>query len=253
MMKTLAASLALLPVLATVAHADGTETTNANTVVVVTPNAPVIVSGNGAQAAAPAPSVEAPIAPPSAQPVAMTAGGVPAPQNEEWNNVSHINGQVVPVGERGAYLYKAPKTNVNIDPFGIFWGFYDGAVTHAISQNVALSVGFTIYSGDNGNSDSFYQFNASAPIYFKRTFSGPYLEPGIVSRTTTSANYYDACGGCSGSNMSTTSSVGFETLFGWSWIFDSGLNVALAGGPVKMFDGSSHTSGNGYFRVGYAF
>src|SRR5215468_3169374 len=35
-----------------------------------------------------------------------------APQNEDWHNVSHINGQVVKVGERGDYLYRWKTINI---------------------------------------------------------------------------------------------------------------------------------------------
>src|SRR5688572_15998407 len=99
------AALSLLVVAAasTPALADGeTVTTEADTLVVVTPNAPIIVNSTapGAQAQ----MAPIPVAPPIAAPVVATA-----PQNEPWENVSHINGQVVEVGERGKYLKKTFK------------------------------------------------------------------------------------------------------------------------------------------------
>src|SRR5262249_10030090 len=100
------ASLLLLPF---VAHAD-TETTSADTLVVVTPNAPVVVTqGAGPQ------SVTQPLSPPGA---AEMPPAPRAPQNEDWNNVSHINGTPVKVGERNDYLYKFKKSNIAANPFG---------------------------------------------------------------------------------------------------------------------------------------
>src|SRR5688572_23142521 len=99
MMKPAAVTLLFaLPVFATSAHAE-TVTTEADTLVVVTPNAPIIVQQGGPQSVAPV------LAPPGAtdMPPAPPAAAS-APQNENWSNVSHINGTPVKVGERGDYL-----------------------------------------------------------------------------------------------------------------------------------------------------
>ena len=81
-------------------------TTHADAIV-VTPAAPVIGRRRrdppGAAGAAGA-----------AAPVAAAART--APQNEDWSNVSHINGQPVPVGDRNDYLYKFKKTNISVEP-----------------------------------------------------------------------------------------------------------------------------------------
>ena len=103
-----------------------------------------------------------------------------APQNEDWNNVSHINGTPVPVGERNRYLYDYKKTNLTVNPFGLFFGYYDVGVAHGVTQNVALAGSIT---GVGTELNDGYQATVSAPIYFRRTFSGPYLEPGLVTRT----------------------------------------------------------------------
>jgi hypothetical protein len=46
-------------------------------------------------------------------------------------------------------------------------------------------------------------------------------------------------------------------MFGWHWTFDSGLNVAFAGGVARRLNEDSdygpNVEGNAYFRVGYAF
>ncbi|HEY1556211.1 MAG TPA: hypothetical protein VGF94_15350 [Kofleriaceae bacterium] len=190
----------------------------------------------------------APSATPSSAPAAQ-----PAPQNEDWSNVSHINGQLVKVGERGDYLYKFKKVNISVDPFGPFLGYYEAAISYGLSQNVALSASFGTLVDNSGNTSG-YQATLSLPIYFRRTYSGPFLEPGLIVRGSTTNDDYE-CDGCDSTSTS-TSWAGPEMLFGWQWMFDSGLNVAWAAGVVKHLGGDAmgeNTDVNGYFRVGYAF
>ena len=128
-MKNAAAVATVLALFATPAFADGdTQTTSAQTLVVVTPNAPIVVQqGQGPSAQLGQPQeTEMPPAPPA------------APQNEDWNNVSHINGSIVPVGERGAYLKKFKKTNISTNPFGFMYGTYSISASYAVSDNVAI-------------------------------------------------------------------------------------------------------------------
>ena len=195
--------------------------------------------------------------PPAAPAVQAAPAATPAPQNEDWSNVSHINGQLVKVGERNDYLYSYKKTNIAGDPFGPFFGIYDLAVSRGLTQNLAISGSFMGWSFDNGNSTG-YQLTVSMPIYLRRTFSGPYFEPGVIVRTT--SNNYDTAYDCTdcGSGGNTDSWAGPELLFGWQWTFDSGLNLAYAAGVAKHLGGGAMTSSDGtdfnaYFRVGYAF
>lgn len=227
-----------------------TETTTADTLVVVTPNAPVIVTQG--QPAAVAQPVMAPGAaempPPPPAPGSMNG----APQNESWQNVSHINGVPVKVGERQDYLFKTKKFNLSTNPFGYFFGYYDIAGSMALGQNLAASVAIT---GWGEEYSSGYQFSATLPLYFRKTFSGPFLEAGLLVRTTTH-DYGDYAYGCVDycSSMETDSWAGPQLMFGWHWTFDSGLNIAFAAGVAKQMgneDGDSDA--NGYFRVGYAF
>lgn len=244
-----AAFASLLLLASTSAFAD-TETTTADTLVVVTPNAPVVVT-QGAPAAQPvmAPGA-AEMPPPAPAAVPATAGG--APQNEDWSRVSHINGVPVKVGERQDYLYATKKFNLSANPFGFFFGYYDIAGSMALGQNLAATVAISSWSF--GEWDSGYQLSATLPLYFRKTFSGPFLEGGLLIRSSTSEDYgyaYD-CIDCS---MTTTDSwAGPQLLFGWHWTFDSGLNVAFAAGLAKqMGNQDADTDGNAYFRVGYAF
>ena len=185
--------------------------------------------------------IVAPEAPPAwpAAPPAMVPAVAPAPQTDDWRNVSHINGQVVKVGERGDYLYDNGKhTNVSSNPIGWMFGFYGLSISHAVHANVAIRGDVNIYRV--GDSDG-HEVGVSAPIYFRRAFQGPFLEPGVVSR---------------GFEHSGPETAGPEMLFGWQWSFDSGLNVAMALGAVRDMNSSSSSidaEPTGYFRVGYAF
>jgi hypothetical protein len=190
-----------------------------------------------------------PVAAPA--PVAVMNG---APQNEHWGNVSHINGVPVKVGERQDYLYKPKKYNLSVNPFGLFFGYYDASASMSLNSNLAASV--AISGWDFGDNDQGYQISATLPLYFRKTFSGPFLEGGLLIRTTDEYNddyYAYDCVDCS-SSMSSESWVGPQLLFGWHWTFDSGLNTSFAFGVAKRLDGSDNdTDGNAYWRVGYAF
>ena len=243
------------PALADDDAAPATQTTTVQTLVVITPNAPVVVNNSGQpQASTPQLSQLSPPGAPQAAPVADAA-----PHNEDWNNVSHINGSIVPVGERNAYLIAAKKNNIQSNPLAWIFGYYELAGQHALSQNIAVSVEVSGYSTDH---QSGYSLAATLPIYFRRTFSGPFLEAGLVIQGDNGVNY-GSCSDCaygSTSSAATRTWAGPEVMFGWAWMFDSGLNVSAAFGAAKPISGSqmdSYSSAEpapvGYFRVGYAF
>ncbi len=176
---------------------------------------------------------------------------VVAPHNENWSNVSHINGQLVPVGQRVDYIMKDKEWNISTNPIGYLFGLFGVSVAKSMNHNVALRGDVNIFNIDG---DSGYEVGISAPIYLKRVFSGPFLEPGLIARDFDTNNGEGAL-------------VGPEVLFGWHWTFDSGLNVSAAVGAAKNVQsrhescdayGYCYTSGPdlepaGYFRVGYAF
>jgi hypothetical protein len=238
---------AAAPALAQQAPADPQpETVHVDTLVVVTPNPPVVVTTNGG-AVGGGPSTIAPAK--AATDVADAEN--PPPHNEDWSNVSHINGRLVPVGERNAYLYKYKKTNIATNPIGMMFGFYGLSVSYAVGPHVAIRGDVSIY---NHNDQTETEFGISAPIYFKRMYSGPFFEPGLVVRTEPGNSGYSYSGGGYYTQMNDTY-VAPEMMFGWHWTFDWGLNVAAALGAMKRLDnnGNSDPRPAGYFRIGYAF
>jgi len=192
---------------------------NAGTVIIVTPQQPVVQPG-----VAPAAPTGAP-----GQPMTVTV----APQNEAWDNVSHINGSVVKIGERGDYLYNNWKTtNIASNPIGWIFGFWGLSVSHAVHENVAIRGDANVINFEGSSS---HEFGISAPIYFRRVFQGPFIEGGVVARATD--------GNSDGEH------VGPEVLFGWHWMFDSGMNVAMAFGGMRNMN--SHTERNAAEPAGY--
>src|SRR5688500_12283603 len=104
---------------------------------------------------------------------------VVAPMNERWNNVSHINGHPVEVGDRDKYLLSYKKTNVASNPIGWMFGFYGLSVSHAVSPNIAVRADGNFISLDEVSG---YEVGLTVPIYFKRVYEGPFLEGGLLVR-----------------------------------------------------------------------
>lgn len=207
-----------------------------DTVVVVTPQ-PVVVSG------------ASPVAPGSQE---MPPIPQPPPQNEQWSNVSHINGQVVPVGQRGDYLYKTKTINIASNPIGWLTGIYGLSVSSAVSENAAIRGDVTLFNDSFDSNRSGYELNLTVPLYFRRVYSGPFIEGGVMVRDMDTDD-------------ETGASYGPQVMFGWHWTFDSGMNVAFAGGLMKNMNHSSYSGGDDYddsgesiepawyFRIGYAY
>jgi hypothetical protein len=179
-----------------------------------------------------------PVAPPSTVP---PAAGQPAPQNERWSNVSHVNGTPVPVGTRNDYVYTFRRTIVASNPVGWMFGFYGLSVTVAVSDNVALRGDINVYDIEDTDGT---EFGVGVPIYFRRTFQGPFLEPGAITRTFNRESGDDTV-------------AGPQMLLGWHWTYESGLNLAVAAGVGRDMNNDDEFGDdqffNGYLRVGYAF
>jgi hypothetical protein len=245
-MKTVRTVVAALVALsAAPAFAEDGPVTHTDQLVVITPNPPIMIN-NG-------PGTMAPGAPVQAQGPATSTNG--APQNEPWSEVSHINGTLVKVGEKSDYVLRYRKTNISTNPIGWMFGIYGVSISHAVSQNVAIRGDANIvnFEGSEG-----YEIGASLPIYFRRVYSGPFIEPGFIMRGDKSSYCDSSYGDCSMETM-----AGPSMVFGWHWTFDSGLNVAAAFGaarnlnrePVDEYGYSNEEEvvPSGYFRIGYAF
>lgn len=235
-------SIAAVVLSAGPALADGEgPVTHTDQLVVVTPNAPIVITQGQPMPGQPIGGGPSTVAP------AVAGNG--APQNERWENVSHINGSLVKVGEKQDYLLSYKKLNVSTNPIGWIMGIYGVSASYAVGANVAIRGDANYFSMENERG---YEVGVSAPIYFRRVYSGPFIEPGIVARSFENMDDYE----CSGCSSSTSTLIGPEVLFGWHWSFDSGLNVALAVGAARDVSGDANSSSDpepvGYFRIGYA-
>lgn len=193
--------------------------------------------------------------------VAPEPAATPAPMTDNWEDVSHINGQLVKVGERNEYLIKNPKRfNISTNPIGFLVGFYGLSVAAAVNDNVAIRGNVEKFDFEFFGHTTGYELAVSAPIYLRRTFSGPFLEPGFIYQQTMDTPW-DLFG--DGEEMAVAHTyAGPEVLFGWHWMFDSGLNIAAAIGATRNLttntssDGVTEDDGpmpTGYLRVGFAF
>lgn len=238
MFKAISAALLLITASASTAFAQPGHpgVSGGDTVIIIEPNAqppaPVVV----------APPVQPMVVAPGAGPGAMPAGQ-PAPQNENWNNVSHINGTPVPVGTRGDYLYRFRRTNFSVNPVGWTMGFYGASLSYAFHENLAIKGDVSVFSDDGSG---FTEISVTAPLYLRRAYQGPFVEPGLMIRDWDDGD----------------SQRGPQVLIGWHWTFDSGFNMAMAVGGGRDFsqddeyedyDTDDEPFFNGYFRIGYAF
>ncbi|HTJ41654.1 MAG TPA: hypothetical protein VL463_06140 [Kofleriaceae bacterium] len=201
-----------------------------------------------------APAIAA--AQPSATPTA-------APQNTDWSQVSNINGQLVPVGEKNDYLYDFKRTIVSANPIGWIMGFYGVSASYALDDHLAIR-GELDYISPPDSHEAIVEGDVGLPIYFKRTYQGVFLEPGLVVRQLQD-NYsysYDANGNAT-TSTNTTTQFGPQVLVGWHWTWESGLNFSVAAGVGRNLAHTQDPNGysssdeqyipNGYMRFGYAF
>src|SRR4051812_31166446 len=119
----------------------------------------------------------------SAQPGADTAP--PAPMTNDWSEVSHINGQLVPVGERHEYLKTLPKHfNISTNPLGWLAGFYGVSVQGAVTDHFTLRGNVEFLDFEFLGHTTGTQIEVGAPIYLRRAFDGPFIEPGFLWEQT---------------------------------------------------------------------
>jgi hypothetical protein len=194
----------------------------------------------GAAAATAQPARQAPPPPPQPMPVESS--------ERPRGTLSQINGTPIPVGDHNQYYYEVPKTNLALNPLGWIFGIYGASASVAVHDHVAIRGDFTYYDVIDTDTTGM-ELNISAPIYFRRVYSGVFLEPGFMIR-----RFRDD----GGSGEDTT--MGPQALVGWHWMWDSGLNFSMAigggrdiGASKDEFDGGEEAFFNGYMRFGYAF
>lgn len=196
----------------------------------------------------------APVAAPQPAPAAAPApvASQPPPAGGNASEVSHIGGTPVPVGDHNQYYYRFRRTNLSTNPIGWMLGIYGVSLSYGISSHLAVrgDVNYFDPIGDDGVTG--YEVGAGLPIYFRRTYSGLFLEPGAIIR-----RFSDEGGNFDDDNTT----VGPQILVGWHWMWDSGLNVAAAFGVGRNWSQDDTESDyddeepfvNGYLRFGYAF
>lgn len=178
-------------------------------------------------------------------PAPMRAAEVDA-QNRA-DDISTINGQLIEVGDHNRYRFSYRKWNVSTNPVGLMLGFYGASLSYAVSDHIALRGDINYYDPIESDSTGF-EVGVGAPIYLRKMYSGLFLEPGVISRTTYSAD-------------ADTTTVGPQILVGYHWYWDSGFNVAAALGIGRNWnngesvdaDEDGEVFANGYLRFGYAF
>jgi hypothetical protein len=183
---------------------------------------------------------------PAAVPQTTTA---PAAATAPASDVSTLNGELVPVGEANRFRYSHPRWNVSSNPLGWIIGSYGASVSYAPLSQVAVRGDVSYYrnEGDRG-----FELGLGAPIYFRKMYSGFFLEPGLTFKVLSNDD--------SGTRERTTV-VGPQVMLGWHWFWDSGLNVAAALGAGRNWNSSSSGTFDDYneifpayyLRFGYAF
>lgn len=160
------------------------------------------------------------------------------------DDISTVNGQLVEVGGHNRYRFSHPKWNVSTNPIGLMLGFYGASLSYAITDHIALRGDLNYYAPVESDTTG-TEVGVGAPIYFRKMYSGMFIEPGAIVRTESSGD----------------STVGPQILLGYHWIWDSGFNAAAAFGFGRNWntDASDEFAEdeelfvNGYLRVGYAF
>ena len=220
-------------------------------------SAALAVTASTAAAQSPTPSTPPPASPPSATPPSATPpapppppapyASQPPPAGGDGSDVSHIGGNPVPVGDHNQYYYRFRRTNISTNPIGWILGIYGVSLSYGISDHLALRGDVNYFSYIEDDSTGF-EVGAGLPIYFRRTYSGVFLEPGFILREF-DETYGD------------NTTFGPQVLAGWHWMWDSGLNLAVAFGVGRNWSREDTESEyddeepfvNGYLRFGYAF
>jgi hypothetical protein len=174
-------------------------------------------------------------------------------QTNPEGDVSTLNNQLVKVGEKNEYLHSYKKFNLSLDPIGVIVGLYDISGSYAFHPNLAASLTVGYMYEPYGADVQGFSTTLAMPVYFRKVYSGLFLEPGVSFAAVKETDGPDSA-----------TAIGPQMLIGWHWLWDSGLNFALAGGVQRNFTGKDHDSNSdvsnynkfravGYFRAGWNF
>jgi hypothetical protein len=192
------------------------------------------------------------VAPPGASAPAIAApapapASQPPPAGGDGRDLSHIRGTPVAVGDHNQYYYRFRRTNISTNPVGWMLGIYGLSLSYGFNQHFALRGDLNYFDFLDSEGTGF-EIGAGLPIYFRRTYSGVFLEPGFIVRQ------FDQ-------DFGDNRTLGPQVLVGWHWMWDSGLNLAIAAGVGRNWSeedteedyDDEEPFANGYLRFGYAF
>ena len=157
--------------------------------------------------------------------------------NTVANDVSTLNGQLVEIGDKNRYRYSHKQWNIAANPFGFLFNWYSISGSKALSNNVALR-GEVSFSTENDSNA--LGLGIGLPLYFKKVYTGLFLEPGISMFSAGTDTVW----------------AGPQLVIGYHWYWDSNFNLAAAIGVGRNWsneDSFTETFPAGYFQVGYAF
>lgn len=177
----------------------------------------------------------------------------PVPQHKP-ENISQVNGQLVEIGNHNKYDYTYKRFNIGTNPLSMLMGTYGVQGSIALNSMVAIRGDITAYDeGFTGGAG--VDMTGSAAVYFKQMYQGLFLEPGLVLRNRKESDYYYDDSYNEHYTEESRTSLAFQTLIGYHWMWDSGLNVSVAGGLSRELgsDGNEEVEPAGYMRFGYAF
>jgi hypothetical protein len=183
---------------------------------------------------------------PAAVPQTATAPATAPAQSD----VSTLNGELVEVGDKNRYLYSYKRWNASTNPIGWVLGSYGASLSYAPTSIVAVRGDVNYYNFDG---DSGFELGLGAPIYFRKMYSGFFLEPGLTFKAI-SVDLGDQ-------PSEDITVVGPQVSAGWHWYWDTGLNVQLSLGVGRnwnsdegdAFSDYNEVFGTAALRFGYAF
>lgn len=165
-----------------------------------------------------------------------------ASAEEDEKNVSKVAGQIVPDGDRHQYYLDHKTWNVSTNPFGLLYGSYSATGAYAFHKNFAVQLDLNYYDALS-SSDAVTEMSLSVPIYFRKVYNGFFVDPGIVYKSTRD-------------DGKTKNISGPQVMLGYTWMWDSGLNVTAAAGIHRNLQAKHDDQkiyGNASLRLGYAF